>query len=172
MLDISESSLPDGALLARYHGEESGHGASAYVDCFTTRLNRHVSISEFVATFYQTWLFRLERFILASLAGVRSTDEDAIAVAEGHADGFAAWDVEARAEDQLLLSDLNGRTRSWFRVEQAGTGTQLFFGSAVLPVVDAETGEARVTRTYRWLLDFHRFYSVLLLASARRKLTR
>ena len=170
MLRVSESPLPDAALLARYRRREREPGASAYVDCFRTRVDTAVTIGEFVASFYQTRLFRLERFVLARAAGFESTDRDAVAVAEGSAERFAAWQVEARAPNELLLADLSGRTRSWFRVEASGSGTALYFGSAVLPVVDRETGEARRMRAFRWLLGFHRVYSVLLLAAARRKL--
>jgi len=95
---------------------------------------------------------------------------EAAELAQGRRDGFAAWTVEARATDQILLSDFQGRTRSWLMMELlADGGTRLLFGSAIVPTQAAD-GERRIGWGFRALGRFHHFYSLALLASARRRL--
>ena len=77
-------------------------------------------------------------------------------------DAFAAWRVEDRAEDQLLLCDLPGRTRSWLMAASEGTRTLLYFGSAIVPLSPG----------YRALLGFHKLYSRVLLRAAKSRLER
>ena len=69
-----------------------------------------------MTAFYTTWLFRLERWILRLAVARPSTDEEAHQLARGEREAFAAWSVEARAPDQLLMCDFTGRTRSWLMV--------------------------------------------------------
>lgn len=79
---------------------------------------------------------------------------------------FAAWTVEARGENEILLCDFLSRTRSWLMVEKAGDETKLYFGSAVVPQKrGGGLGAISVL-----LLGFHQIYSVLLLYFAKRKL--
>jgi len=163
------SNLPPSALLAAY---ASADCAANYVDCFIVESDRDVSIAEFVAAFYTTPLFKLERFILRFFAGLESADDDAVAVAQGASDRFAAWTVESRSPSQLLMCDVNERTRSWFMVDVADGRCRLYFGSAVLPVRDSLSGEERLGSAFRALLGVHRAYSVLLLRAAHRKLSR
>ncbi|HEX7718658.1 MAG TPA: hypothetical protein VF389_02530, partial [Woeseiaceae bacterium] len=91
-------------------------------------------------------------------------------------DSFAAWQVEKRVENQLLLTDYMGNTRSWLMVAPVSSdgagGTRLYFGSAVVPEVNAKTGERSLGFLFRALLGFHRIYSVVLLYSARARLRR
>jgi hypothetical protein len=61
-------------------------------------------------------LFKLERLLLARLVSKSSTDAQAGQLACGTLDSFAAWSVEERREDQLLMCDFPGRTRSWLMV--------------------------------------------------------
>jgi hypothetical protein len=135
-----------------------------------------VTHAEYVAAFYTTPLFKLERLILAWLVARPSTDAQARALAAGTLNAFAAWTVEARADDQLLLSDFRGRTRSWLMVEETlinrVPGTRLYFGSAVVPVTDRKSGQATLGFAYRALLGFHELYSRALLQSANSRLTR
>jgi hypothetical protein len=167
---ISKCELPEGALLRRYLGGRE------YTDCYATEIARRVTHAEYVAAFYTTPLFKLERLILAGLVARPSTDAQAGAHAAGTLEAFAAWTVEARAEDQLLLSDFRGRTRSWLMVEAVRIngvpGTRLYFGSAVVPVTDRKSGQATLGSAYRVLLGFHRLYSRALLQSAKSRLTR
>ncbi|HET9483682.1 MAG TPA: hypothetical protein VFO79_06985, partial [Xanthomonadales bacterium] len=95
----------------------------------------------------------------------------AAALASGRADAFAAWSVEGRTDDQLLLCDLHGRTRSWLMSAPLDGGTRLYFGSAVVPVAGRD-GRATLGTGYRALLGFHRIYSRVLLRSARARLER
>ncbi|MGA7599807.1 MAG: hypothetical protein WCB23_18400, partial [Pseudolabrys sp.] len=75
-----------------------------------------------------------------------------------------------RNTNQLLMSDLSGRTRSWLMVSPAGSGsstfTRLYFGSAVVAVVDKQSGQATLGFTFKALLGFHKFYSRALLSAA------
>lgn len=164
---IRRAELPPGALLAAY-GDRG-----AYTDCYVTTLDRPLTLAAYVDAFYTTPLFKLERLILAAFAGRPSTDLQARQLAIGQVDHFAAWRVEARQPDQILLADLTGRTRSWLMVAPSeGGGTQLLFGSAVLPAADPATGRRRMGFVFSALLGFHKLYARALLLSARRKLTR
>lgn len=158
--------LPDRALLAVYRRD------GGYADCFATETPRSVTHADFVEAFYTTWLFRLERWILDRLVHKPSTDAEARALARGERDVFAAWSVEARAENQLLMCDFQSHTRSWLMVEPLATGTRLYFGSGIVPRVDRNTGAKRMGVVYRLLLGFHKLYSRALLRAARSRLAR
>ena len=169
MPHIRACPLPDAALLKRY--DDIG----AYTDCYETDFDCHVSHEQFVVAFYTTWLFKLERWILSWAVKRPSTDAQAVELARGHRDQFAAWSVEARCMDQLLLCDLHGRTRSWLMVSsdgEVGQGTRLYFGSAVVPRVDPATRIPSPGLLFRALLGFHRVYSILLLRAACSRLVR
>jgi hypothetical protein len=157
---IERGSLPDDALLQKY--VHSG----AYTDCYTTTLATPVTHADFVTAFYTTWLFKLERFILRVAVSRPSTDDEARRLADGEMEAFAAWYVEDRTENQLLMCDYRDRTRSWFMI----SGTRLYFGSAVVPVRDRASGKSSMGWTYRLLLGFHRLYSRALLYSAKSRL--
>ena len=169
MFAVDRCELPDDALLRRYRA------SGAYTDCYTTSINGNVSLPEFVRAFYTTIPFRLERKILAWALSKHSTDEQAHLLAESHADEFAAWSVEGREANQLLMCDFNGRTRSWFGVDPLSheheSSTRLFFGSAVVPTNDEVTGEPRMGKAFHALMPFHRLYSKILLSSARARLS-
>ena len=152
--------LPDASLL------RACTTAGAYADCYVTEVPRAVSHAQYVEAFYTTWLFKLERWILKWAVARPSTDEQARQLAAGSLDAFAAWDVEQRAPDQLLLRDLFGRTRSWLMVERLPAGgTRLYFGSGVGARKDGKLGGS-----FSLLLGFHKLYSRLLLGAARRRL--
>jgi len=148
---IEASALPESALLQKY--VHSG----AYTDCFSTEVRGDVSLAEFVEAFYTTWLFKLERFILRVAISKPSTDDEARQVAQGEIETYAAWRVEGRAEQQLLMSDFRDHTRSWFMT----TPGRLYFGSAVVP---------KDRPSYKLLLGLHRIYSRALLATAKSRL--
>ena len=119
-------------------------------------------------------MFKLERLILLWAFSLPSTDSEARRLADGLTETFAAWRVESRGAQQLLLADLQGRTRSWFMVEPLdapnGQSTALYFGSAVVPgrvSVGVDPGHGY---GFRALLRFHKLYSVALLFAARRQL--
>ena len=106
MGNVQACALPDQALLARY--ARSG----AYTDCYTAQVAGPVSHARFVEAFYTGTLFKLERLLLAWFVARPSTDAQAKELASGGRAGFAAWSVEDRAPDQLLMCDMAGRTRS------------------------------------------------------------
>ncbi|MDI1342051.1 hypothetical protein [Polaromonas sp.] len=172
MPSIHRSELPPGALLGKYQ-----HG-KAYADCYVTQIARHVSHAEFVQAFYTTPLFKLERRLLAWLVSKPSTDAQAGQLASGILDAFAAWSVEERREDQLLMCDFQGRTRSWLMVipmeGENSRGTRLYFGSAVVPARAARAAARTpdLGLTFRLLLGFHKLYSRALLCSAKSRLMR
>lgn len=168
MTSAMHCELPDEALLAKY--ARSG----AYTDCYVTDVTRTVSHAEYVEAFYTGALFKLERHLLAWFASRPSTDGEARQLADGALDTFAAWRVEARGIDQLLMCDLSGRTRSWLMVVPAGEGasasTRLYFGSAVVPRIDKASGRATMGPGFKALLGFHKLYSRALLNAARSRL--
>jgi len=151
---IAPQPLPSFALLSR-HAADGG-----YADCFITELPGDFSHAEYVCAFYTTWLFRLERLVLATLVFKPSTDRQACELARGERDAFAAWSVEARSPNQLLVCDYQGKTRSWLMVERQDGVTRLYFG----------TGIVRLSRFFRALMPFHKRYARALLAAARSRL--
>ena len=168
MTKIEASTLPDGALLQRYRDMQG-----AYADCFAAWVERPVSAAEFIEAFYTTGLFKCERFVLF-LIGRGCTDEDARALALGKAEAFAAWTVEARAENELLVCDFARLTRSWLMAAPAaeGVSTRLYFGSAVVPRAKDKAGHPRPSASFRYLQPVHVFYARALLRAAARKLAR
>lgn len=166
MAAISACELPEASLL------RAAVRTGAYTDCFATDIGSVVTHARYVEAFYSSILFRLERFILACVLRRKSTDADVKRLAEGSADAFAAWRVEARAPNQLLLADVYGRTRSWLMSAELpdGAGTRLYFGSAVGPKRDDATGARSPGFAFRALLAFHKAYSRALLRAAAARL--
>ena len=163
MPTVEACELPPHALLRIYSSE--------YTDCYATDIARPVTHADFVDAFYNTRLFKLERIVL-TLIGKPSTDADPRELAIGRRETFAAWTVERRAPDQLLLCDFQGKTRSWLMVEPRGNSTRLYFGSAVVKRDGNGAGEKKMTGGFRALLEFHRRYSRGLLGAAHRALLR
>jgi hypothetical protein len=162
----SPCDLPPNALLRRYRD------TGAYADCYCTEIAARVSHGEYVEAFYTTFVFKLERLLLKRLVAKPSTDEEARRLARGELDSFAAWTVEARAPDQLLMADFMGRTKSWLMVAPVGdASTRLYFGSAVVPTRD-KAGKSAMGSPFNALLGFHKLYSRVLLASAAAKITK
>jgi hypothetical protein len=170
MSSIQACALPEQALLGKYAQR------GVYTDCYSAEVSRVVSHAEYVEAFYTGAVFKLERLLLAWLASKPSTDAQAKALASGALNSFAAWRVEARSTDQLLMCDLSGRTRSWLMVASLRIGdstrTRLYFGSAVVPVADKASGRARIGFLFKALLGFHKLYSRVLLHAARSRLAR
>ncbi len=159
---VAACALPEGSLLLGYAID------GGFVDGYATSVAGCVPLAAFVEAFYSTPLFRIERALLGALARRPSTDAEAGALGRGERECFAAWSVEARAQDQLLLRDFTGRTRSWLMVAPAAAGTRLLFGSAVVAARSGD-GAPRLRFPFTALLGFHRLYSRLLLAAAARR---
>ena len=170
MLKIHINRIPTVALLGKYAN------SGTYTDCFAVDIARSVSHAEFVEAFYTGRLFKLERLLLRMFLSKPSTDLQARQLAAGELNEFAAWTVEARTEDQLLLRAIDGRTRSWLMVSttEVPSGTRLYFGSALLPdrkTGNASTGKPTMAFVFKALLSFHNFYSRALLSAAARRLS-
>lgn len=169
MLAVRRCELPASAILHRYSN------SGGYTDCYVAEIARTVSHAEYVEAFYTTAVFKLERWILRLLVSRPSTDLEAQQLAHGYSSSFAAWSVEGRAPDQVLLADFMGRTKSWLMVaasQDAGSpGTHLFFGTAVVPVVSRTTGRRSLGFGFSSLLGFHKLYSRVLLGAARSRLS-
>lgn len=165
MFSIEKCPVPAHTLLTKYSRDEG------YVDCYVTEASGHISFRDYVVAFYTTRLFRLERLILSWMVSKPSTDKQVRQLADGEVKRFAAWQVEGRSENEMLLSDFVGRTCSWLMTVPVnalnGDRTQLYFGSAVVPKQNRKTGEWSLGFGYQALLGFHKIYSVLLLYSAK-----
>lgn len=166
-MTVRACALPEAALLRSY--AEAG----AYTDCYGTDVARPVSLAEYLDAFYNSRLFRIERLILAWFVSRPSTDAQARELAAGTRDRYAAWNVEARAADQLLMCDFMGRTRSWLMrdYDSERQSTRLYFGSALVPSVGRRSGKASMGLPFRALLGFHVLYSRMLLRAAAARLT-
>lgn len=72
------------------------------------------------------------------------------------------------------MSDVSGRTRSWFMVHFGPTGrtgsTRLLFGSVVVRLQDEPAGAKAQRAGHSALSGFHRLYSRLLLSAAASRL--
>jgi len=164
MNSVQSGELPKGALLEKYKLDGS------YTDCYFVDLPKLVSHTEYIEAFYTTAIFKVERQVLALLARRPSSDSDAKSLARGEASRFAAWSVEQREPNQLLLCDFLGRTRSWLMSVTATEGhqssTRLYFGSAYIPKRDLNSGRVSFDFTFHALGGFHRAYSRVLLRAA------
>ncbi|MEO0523677.1 MAG: hypothetical protein AAF088_12240 [Pseudomonadota bacterium] len=163
MAQVELIPAPEGSFLADHERIEG-----VYVDCYTTRHDGHISLTELIDAFYTSPLFKAERLVLRVMARSPSTDADVRALATGEAQSFAAWRVEARRDAEILLADKAGRTKSWLSVKPDGAGTRLFFGSVVLPV-KGRGGKPTLGPVFHSLLGAHKIYSQALLAAAGRR---
>ena len=143
----------------------------SYTDCFFTELPGQHSLEQFAINFYTSWLFKLERWILAKAIDKPSSDADAHSLMQEKSDIFSAWKVEARAPGQILMCDFRAKTRHWLLVEQTVKDntdqTRFYFGSAV---VQSDSDSASQKLVFSSLLWFHKIYSVALLRCARQRL--
>lgn len=159
---ITVESLPDRSLLTTYRD------GKAYTDGYSLDLPFEVTLAEYVEAFYTSWLFKLERRVLATFVAKRSADKQAAELARGDTKRFSAWTVEARETDQVLMCDYLSKTRSWLRCD----GNRLYFGSAIVPETVHSNGEAYLGIGFHALIPFHRLYSKALLRAAAQKLIR
>jgi hypothetical protein len=164
----NECPLPANAFLGKYRI------SGAYADCLKHEVPGHTSLAQLIEAFYTSPVFRPERIILG-LIGMPSNNQTVRRLALGGSDRFAAWHVEARSDDQILLCDFQSRTRSWLMaVPQTGADgaskTALYFGTAITTVDEAPAAKAFARATFVGLLWFHKLYARLLLWSAVRRL--
>lgn len=170
MYSIKACAIPDQALLRKYL--QSDH----YTDCYRAEIGASVTQAEYISAFYTSRVFKIERLILDWAVSKPSSDTQAGQLADASIDEFAAWHVESRCENQLLLSDFRGRTRSWLMTLPAGSGpderTILYFGSAVTDAHKPAAGHKLSALFFTALLEFHKIYSRVLLYAACLRLTR
>lgn len=161
-MGVRKAALPVGAMLQKYR--ESGD----YTDCYTLDVEGAVSQADYVRAFYISWLFKLERFILTWAVAKPSSDQDAAELATGEREAFAAWTVEGRAANQLLMCDYQKRTRSWLMTAplDGGKRTRLYFGSAVVSLRRDGRKAHAFGASFHLLLGFHKLYSCALLRAA------
>lgn len=161
--------LPTNALLSVYARMEG-----CYTDCYSAELAMDIDLPDYIDAFYTTPLFKLERLILKLTVARPSTDDEALLLARARIDQFAAWRVEDRTGEQLLMCDMSGRTRSWLMVDTVVSSTRpttrLYFGSAVVPVVSTRSGNKTLGYGFSALLGFHKLYSRALLSAAKSRL--
>lgn len=170
MTQVSAPELPPESLLARLRGPE------CYRDAFRASLPGEVSLGELVTAFFSSRVFLTERMAL-HLIGRGAGQAEIAALAAGETQRFAAWEMEAREENQLLMHDFLDQTCCWLAVSTRGPDGAL---CGPLPVPE-------VGRTFIWfgtgvrevggpimrhLQGAHRFYARQLLAGAARGLAR
>lgn len=156
----SATPVPADSFLGAYAAQ------GAFTDCYAASVPGCVSLSEFILAFYTTPLFKLERWLLAKLLRIASSDLQARQLADADAGRFSAWKVEQRSGTEILMDA--GQTRSWLSVQPVGgpgTSTTLLFGSAVVPMRPG----GKFGLAFHALLGFHRLYSRLLLSSASKR---
>ena len=160
-----ECPVPDNRLISPFKLAEAHH-----TDAFCFEYTGQVDLADFVAAFYTTWLFKLERVVLHVFAKAPSSDAQAQELAAGESDTFAVWRVEGREPTEILLGERSGRTKSWLAVEPTGETTRLWFGSIVVPV--ERKGKLTLGPVFDSLLGAHKVYSRLLLMAAAARLER
>ncbi len=166
MFSIEKCKVPVHAMLANYSMDGN------YTDCYTTEITGQIAFPEFVFAFYTTFIFKLERLILKWMVSKPSTDSQARQLADGRIEKFAAWYVENKSKNEILMCDFGGRTRSWLMVTpESDARTRLYFGSAVVQRRNSKTGKLSLGFGFQILLGFHKIYSFLLLYSAKSRLT-
>jgi len=175
MMSVTRHDLiPSDTLIAACAPDDPLERAETHLDCYTADVESTVDLGGFIEAFYTSLPFRIERRILSFAAHLPSTDAEVRALAAGEVDQFAAWTVESRKPDEILLRDMEDKTKSWLRVEPAsgGAGTRLYFGSVVTASIHPRTGKPHLGRAFRAFMPVHGMYSRILLGSARARLAR
>lgn len=165
MKQVFETPLPDGALITQ-QSQNPGY----FTDCYSVEVAVSVDLPALIKAFYTTPLFRLERLVLNLTAKGKMCDADVVALSLAKSDRMSVWRVEARCDTEILLNA--GRTKSWLMTVPKGSGTQLYFGSVVVPEPPKKEGGAyRLGPVFDSLLSAHGVYSRLLLGSTARRLS-
>ncbi len=168
MTAVHPCEVPLNSLLHSYSG------GGGFADCYVAEVPGDVSQQAFIAAFYTSPLFKIERALLKVIAARPASDADAEHLSRGQAGAFSAWRVEGQSSSELLLADITGRTRSWLMATPVGgtaraPRTRLYFGSAIVPRPGRGAGKRGMGWPFQALLGFHRLYSRgLLLAASRR----
>ncbi len=166
MFKSRQSPLPEGSFLARYLDREG-----AYTDCFRVDVPGGPDLPAYIETFFDSWVFRLERRVLTLAGKGPATRKTVEALAHQDAQRFAAWIVRERDDSQILMEVPRTPIRTWLRVlpsdEQPGH-VRLYFGSALVPPHRTDGAPARLGPLFRWTTGLHKLYSHILLDAAAR----
>lgn len=170
MPNVNTDRPPINALTGKY--ARSG----AFVDCFYIDIPREVTLDHFMQAFYNTALFKLELSLLSVWVKGPSSNNNIVHLAPDQFHSFSIWTLEAKEDNQILLCDHSGRTRSWLMVKPVTSVgpspmTRLYFGSVVVPQ-RKKHGRKSFGMLFHLLSGFHRLYSRALLKSAFNKLIR
>ncbi len=163
-MQVNSSDVPSDRLISPFK-DMVGH----HTDAYFADIAQEISLPELIQAFYTSPLFKAERLVLRLAARAPSSDADAAALAAGSSQHFAVWTVEARSDTDILLADKGGRTKSWLAVEPLESGTRVWFGSVVVPVMKA--GKAELGPVFTSLMGVHALYSRALLGVAARRVT-
>lgn len=166
--DISECALPDRSVLHPSHERYSSE--YHYTDSFMYESTENISFESFIHSFYVSKVFKLERFLLRLFLRKSITDGMAEELAKGERDNYAAWNEEYRNDNQLLMADITGSTKSWFMVEKHSNGCKLYFGTVVMSKKDKAGQPKSPMPLFSWTVPAHKFYSKALLWSAKKQL--
>ncbi|MEP3196313.1 MAG: hypothetical protein ABJO57_00450 [Lentilitoribacter sp.] len=158
-MSIQMGAIPDGGLLARY--DAVNH---AYTDCFKTEVDQNISFEDYARAFFNSPVFKLERIIIALTTGKKTSEQSVDDLISGRADDFAVWQVEDRADNQILMKVGDGQIRTWLMSEQNEGRTLFYFGSAILPF--NEKGDKGFL--FHALSGFHKLYARILLWMAKK----
>ncbi len=107
---------------------------------------------------------------MAIFARKPSTRADIAELATGSSNTMAAWQVERRDSDQILLEVPHTPIRTWLMRTGTADATQLYFGSAILPHGFDRNGNPKMPFLFQALLGFHKLYAHALLYWAKRAL--
>ena len=167
-MNINEIEVPVTALSAKYR--ERG----AFIDCYCIDLPKDISLEQYIQSFYTTTLFKLERTVLSIATLKSASDKDAVELSLGLADKYSIWSVESRRDNQILLADFTGKTKSWLMVQRLTSTktpmTRLYFGSVVIPKTITKNGQVSFGAVFHLLSKFHQIYSRALLKAATQQL--
>lgn len=162
---VRSGTIPTTSLLYEYETVKGG-----YCDCYVVDTQGDANLQNYISVFFETWIFKLELKLLSLFGLNRDRPDQVKQLAEGCVKTFAAWKVEGRTENDLLLAVGTGPIRTWLRVEaHSENAVRFYFGSALLPLRTDRNGHPRLDAISMVLLPFHKLYSRILLRAAVRK---
>lgn len=166
MASVKTTSLPEESFLQSYQAQDGG-----YADCFVLEGGEPNApiLGDYIFAFFNSPIFRLERVLLKTFLSAPSSTADVEALAFGGGVRLASWQLEERAEDQILLAVKNTPVRTWLMVSPPspeGGPARIYFGTALVPTERDKAGNPTIPAMYRRFIFFHRAYSKLLLWSA------
>ncbi len=110
-----------------------------------------------------SWLFRIERWILSKTHGTRTTRDDVHALAYGSLQSFALWTEHTRDDTQLCLEVKGSPVRTCLMVEHRNTQTHLYFGTGLVPTSRDPQKPPTIPWGFRALTGVHLLYARMLL---------